>query len=82
MPREKRVKPTDSELTEADLRRYDPRKADLMPFPFYGKILPRPLKVGQAAKGTLEGGVDDLVSLTLGLVAALDRELGERQAAA
>ena len=44
-----------------------------------------PASVARAARWpaiVLEGGVDDLVELTLGLVAALDRELAERQVAA
>jgi hypothetical protein len=44
-----------------------------------------PASVARSARWpaiVLEGGVDDLVELTLGLVAALDRELAERQVAA
>ena len=42
-----------------------------------------PASVARAARWpaiALEGGPDELVELTLGLVAALDRELAERQA--
>jgi hypothetical protein len=42
-----------------------------------------PAAVARAARWpaiALEGGADELVELTLGLVAALDRELAERQA--
>jgi hypothetical protein len=46
----------EADLKEADLKEYNPQMARLVPFPFFGKTMPKLLRVDQAQKGTLSQG--------------------------
>lgn len=45
-----------AEIRESDLKEYNPQMGKPVPFPFFGKIMPKLLQLEQAQKGTLNRG--------------------------
>jgi hypothetical protein len=43
-------------VKESDLKEYNPTMGELVPFPFFGNVMPKRLLLDQAQKGTLEKG--------------------------